>query len=238
MNNNNRSADSNQNFEFEHLKHANNYRAAILKEFAPYLKGSVIEIGAGIGQFTLMLKSLPGINKILAIEPLEFYAKQFSKNLPDTEIIQGTIKDVKQDSNWDGIVSVNVLEHIKDDRSELSYYRSLLEKQGGNLCLFVPARKELYSLLDKDFGHFRRYTKQELAEKLSNAGFKIVKLHYFNFIGYFAWLVIFKMRGRREFNPTAVKTFDKFILPVVHSIERNIARPPIGQSLIAVARAE
>ncbi|MGC8828535.1 MAG: class I SAM-dependent methyltransferase [Verrucomicrobiia bacterium] len=227
-----------QNFEFEHLRYANNYRKAILKEFAPYLTGSVIEIGAGIGQFTQMLKNLNQITKILAIEPLEYYANKFAENLPDIEIIRGTIKSVSQDTHWDGIVSVNVLEHIEDDRNELSYYHNLLKKHCGNLCLFVPARKELYSLLDQDFGHFRRYTREELTEKLNNAGFKIIKLHYFNFIGYFAWLIIFKMFRRREFNPMAVKTFDKCILPVIHSFERNILRPPIGQSLIAIARAE
>lgn len=237
MDNKNTNKDAQQNFEFDHLQYANNYRAAILKEFSPYLKGDIIEVGSGIGQFTQMLKTLPQIKRILAIEPLAYYAERFKKCLPDVEIIQGTIRAVNQNSQWNGIVSVNVLEHIEKDEDELVYYHSLLKSRRGNLCLFVPARKELYSLLDKDFGHYRRYTRKELIQKLNSAGFDILKIHYFNFIGYFAWLLIYRICKRRQFNPAFVRTFDRLILPVAHFAEYRLIRPPLGQSLIVISRA-
>ena len=40
------------NFEFSALSEARNYRAALIKEFAPVLTGNVLEVGAGIGQIT------------------------------------------------------------------------------------------------------------------------------------------------------------------------------------------
>ncbi len=225
------------NYEFEDLQYANNYRTAVLKEFSPYLKGKVIEVGAGIGQFTELLKTINSVKKILAIEPHEPFVKRLKQTFPDIETIRGTIKSVNLNSQWDGIVCINVLEHIEDDLDELKHYNMLLKNNNGNLCLFVPARKELYSEIDAYFGHYRRYTRKELKNKLNQSGFNIVKIHYFNFVGYFSWFIIFKMLKKQTFNPTAVKTFDKFILPTMHLLEYNILRPPFGQSLIAIAKA-
>jgi len=225
------------NYEFEDLQCANNYRTAVLKEFSPYLKGKVIEVGAGIGQFTELLKTIDSIEKIIAIEPYEPFVKRLKQTFPDIETIRGTIKSVNLNSQWDSIVCINVLEHIEDDLGELKHYNTLLKNNNGNLCLFVPARKELYSEIDAYFGHYRRYTRKELKSKLNQSGFNIVKIHYFNFIGYFSWFIIFKMLKKRTFNPMAVKTFDKFILPTMHFLEYNLLRPPFGQSLIAIANA-
>ena len=48
------------------------------------------------------------------------------------------------------------------------------------------ARPEIYSEIDKDFGHFRRYTRHELRQKLERAGFQVLRLRYYNIAGYFA----------------------------------------------------
>jgi hypothetical protein len=135
-------------------------------------------------------------------------------------------------------VSVNVLEHIENDQHELQRYRELLGKAGGTLCLFVPARPELYSPLDRDFGHFRRYTRLELHRKLEAAGFQITELRYFNGLGYFAWWLSFCFLRRRSFNVFAVQFYDRVLFPAVFWLERHLAAPPFGQSLMAIARAE
>lgn len=230
-------SDNAVNYEFEGLQFANNYRAAVLEEFYPFLKGDVIEVGAGLGQFTQMLKTVSAIKKIVSIEPYTPFCEQFRRNHPDVELINGTINDIDKRTNWDAIVSVNVLEHIADDEAELRIYYNFLKARQGFLCLFTPARTELYSKIDRLFGHYRRYTKKMLREKLESTGFNVIRLHYFNFVGYFGWGLIFKMLGTERFEPSAVKNFDKYILPVVHFIESKIARPPIGQSLVAIAQA-
>ena len=58
-----------ENFEFDALQKAENYRATLIREFAPWLKGRVLEVGAGIGQMTAAIAELPGIEKLIAIEP-------------------------------------------------------------------------------------------------------------------------------------------------------------------------
>jgi len=37
---------------------------------------------------------------------------------------------------------------------------------------------------------------------------------------------------------SAIRFFDRFIFPPVHGLETKICPPPIGQSLLAVARAK
>jgi SAM-dependent methyltransferase len=227
-----------ESFEFDALAEAANYRAALLREFAPVLKGRVAEVGAGIGQFTEEITKLSTVSEIVAIEPEGKFCEQFRKRLPGRNLIQGTIDDVPAAFQSNAIVCVNVLEHIEDDIAELGKFHSRLLPQHGHLCLFVPARPEIYAPIDKDFGHFRRYTRPELRQKISAAGFTIRRLDYFNWVGYFAWWLSFCVLKKREFDVGSVRVFDRFIFPVVHTMETRLLRPPFGQSLIAIAQAE
>jgi Methyltransferase domain len=228
---------STDDFEFNALREANNYRHALLKMFAPHLRGRVIEIGAGHGQFTEQLRQLSTINYLLAVEPDARFCAEFRKALPTQPLLEGIITSVTDSGPWNGILSVNVLEHIREDQDELKIYSSMLKKEHGRLCLFVPARQEIYAPIEIDFGHHRRYSRDDLRRKLENAGFKILELHYFNFIGYFAWWFSFKMMGQRKFNPGMVRLFDRVIFPVGFGLESHLTWPPFGQSLVAIAEA-
>lgn len=225
-----------EDFEFAALSEAKNYRAAIIAEFRDFLKGRVLEIGAGIGQITAVVASQPSVQEVLAVEPDPKFVQAFQRSSPKIQLLHGTAQRVDSKS-WDALISVNVLEHIEDDRGELRRYADLLRGQGGHLCLLTPARPEIYAPIDRDFGHFRRYTKPELRSKLTDAGFQIVRLSYFNLIGYFAWAANFRLLRNRSFKPKSVRLFDRLIFPIGHSLERSLCRPPIGQSLITVARA-
>jgi SAM-dependent methyltransferase len=228
---------STDDFEFNALREANNYRRALLKMFAPHLRGRVIEIGAGIGQLTAQLREVATINYLLAVEPDPRFCAEFRKAYPAQPLVEGVITSVTDPGPWNGILSVNVLEHIREDESELALYASMLKKERGRLCLFVPARQEIYAPIEVDFGHHRRYSRDELRRKIENAGFKILRLHYFNFIGYFAWWFSFRLMGQRKFNANMVRLFDRLIFPVGFGLESHIVWPPIGQSLVAVAEA-
>lgn len=228
-----------EDFEMGALSLANNYRAALLKEFSSWLRGNVLEVGAGIGQFTGAMKKLPHITRLVSIEPHPPFHQEMTAKFPGHTVIPGTIRDLPAaDNQWDTIINFNVLEHIKDDEPELRRYHERLRKNNGTLCLFVPARPEIYSRLDKDFGHFRRYTKPELRRKLEAAGFEIIHLRYYNFVGYFAWGLVFTLLKTRHFNPASVRFFDRYIFPPVHGFESRICPPFIGQSLLVAARAK
>jgi SAM-dependent methyltransferase len=223
-------------FEFAALREAQNYRRALFTEFGPYLKGEVVEVGAGIGQMTEPLAKIPDVRRVVAIEPDAGYCAEHRKRLPGYHLIEGTAADLPAGSQFDTVLSINVLEHIREDEAELGRYRDLLRDRTGALCLFVPARPEIYAPIDKDFGHFRRYTRRELQAKLQAAGFRIERLNYFNALGYFAWWMNFCVLKKRKFETSKVRFFDRLLFPIVHALEARILRPPFGQSLLAAGR--
>jgi hypothetical protein len=177
------------------------------------------------------------VEKLVAVEPDPRFSSKHRELYPRHNLVEGTIDAVPPGTDWNAIVSVNVLEHIEHDEAELAKYAALLRSAGGHLCILIPARPEIYAPIDKDFGHFRRYTKPELRRKLEEAGFKITRLHYYNCVGYFAWWANFCLLKKRGFEPAKVRAYDRLIFPVVHAIESRVCRPPLGQSLIAVAQA-
>jgi len=226
-----------EDFEFAALAEARNYRHSLFAEFANALRGEVIEVGAGIGQMTELLEHVPGVRRALAIEPDAGFCAQHRSRFPEHAILEGTAADLPNGTACDAILSINVLEHIQEDAAELGRYARLLKERHGSLCLFVPARPEIYAPIDKDFGHFRRYTRADLSKKLLSAGFTIERLHYFNFAGYFAWWLNFRVLKKRTFEIGKVRAYDRLIFPMVHQFESKILRPPFGQSLLAIAKA-
>jgi SAM-dependent methyltransferase len=225
-----------EDFEFAALNEARNYRARLLREFGPSLTGRVLEVGAGIGQLTGELRQRPDVREVLCVEPEDRFCEQLRARLPDQRVLHGVAADVGDDTHWNALLSVNVLEHIEADEAELATYRRLLATERGALCLFVPARPEIYAPIDRDFGHFRRYTRPELRGKLERAGFTVERLRYFNCVGYLAWWLSFRVLRRRGFDVASVRLFDRVIFPVVHTLETRLLAPPLGQSLLAAAR--
>ena len=230
-------AATNADFEFAALHEAANYRAALIQSFRPWLKGSLLEVGAGIGQMSQALRTLPEVNRHAAVEPDARFLPTLHQVVPATDIVEGTAHNVPPDQPWDALVSINVLEHVEDDERELALYAKLLASRHGHLCLFVPAREEIYSLIDKDFGHFRRYSASQLRARIQRAGFEVVHLRYYNMLGYFAWWWSFRLRKNRGFKIASVRFYDRFLFPPVFWFEHHLCRPPIGQSLLVIARA-
>jgi hypothetical protein len=66
-------------------------------------------------------------------------------------------------------------------------------------------------------------------------GLKIEKMRYYNFIDVFAWWWNAKFVRRHSQNNGQIKLFDKIFVPVISRLEKVIS-PPVGQSLLIVAR--
>lgn len=230
-------AAANASFEFEALNEAVNYRHAVVREFAAVLRGTVVELGAGIGQIAQLIQARPEVRRFVAVEPDASFHARLAAAVGPERMVAGALADLPADVAPDAIIAVNVFEHIEDDAGELARAFRLLRPQGGSLGLFVPARPEIYAPLDRDFGHFRRYTKPGLRAALERAGFTLTTLKYFNAVGYLAWWWTFCVRKQRGFNRRAIRLFDRVIFPPVYWTESRLCAPPIGQSLVAVARA-
>ena len=78
---------------------------------------------------------------------------------------------------FNSVYTSNVLEHIENDTDTLvSIKKKMLP--GALLVIYVPALPFLFSEMDAKVGHYRRYTKKELLEKVSQAGFGIRDCYY------------------------------------------------------------
>ena len=83
--------------ELPSFKNAPNYYAAILKYFAPYLGGQVVEVGAGIGTFSQCLLSFPKITTLTLVEPAKnlfpILRKKLSGN-SKVRLVNGNLQSV------------------------------------------------------------------------------------------------------------------------------------------------
>lgn len=223
--------------DLEAMSFAENYHRWILEEFLPYLSGDVVEVGAGSGNFTRQLAEAH-VNCLTSYEPSkEMYSllKQVVSNFGHVTAINGFFDDTVCDNKncYDTIVYVNVLEHIEDDLSELKFVFNAL-RPGGNLCVFVPALSWLYSDLDKQVGHYRRYHKNELKGLAMRAGFEIEKIKYFDMLGIIPWYVIFVLL-KKTISGGEVSVYDKMVVPLIKKGEAMI-NPPVGKNLLLVCK--
>jgi SAM-dependent methyltransferase len=104
--------------------------------------------------------------------------------LPDRQRLKLIIGDFSQydrfESKFDCVVACEVAEHIEDDRSFLRRTNELL-LDGGQLILSVPAHMKFWSVDDVIVGHYRRYEKLELQEKLMEAGYSQIEIVSYGF---------------------------------------------------------
>jgi len=134
---------------------------------------------------------------------------------------------------FDTIICLNILEHLKNDRRAAEHMASLLNP-GGRLIILVPALKILYGSMDVSFEHFRRYNKNDLKFLIRDQNLEILKLSYMNFLGLLGWFFNGRLLKKKELPARQTKLFDKLV-PWLSATEKLI-RPPLGQSLILVAR--
>ena len=225
--------------ELDAMAHAQNYFQWIISRWRPYLRGRVVEVGAGTGNFSRHLLA-EAIDELLLIEPAGNLFQRLSGRFahdPRVAVKRGHLHDHLPELRGapvNAAVTVNVLEHIKDDVAVLRGLRQATQA-GGTVLILVPALPVLYGPADENFGHVRRYTKRELAEKLRVAGLSILDLRYFNFIGAFAWFSAVRVLRRRTVTATMTQVSDRTTIPMTRWLERLVI-PPFGQSLIAVAQ--
>lgn len=227
--------------DLESMHFAVRYHRWILDIFEPFLGNRFVEVGAGSGSFSeLLLNKNP--ESISLVEPSEMFEPlriTVHKALISTKIdlyhnIFSNVADViKESQQPDSIFYINVLEHIEDDVAELDKIHSTLEI-GGRLFIFVPANQFLFSDFDKEIGHFRRYDRKQLTDKLLSAGFNIKLLRWFDLPGILPWLVKFKWLRSSDLDRGSVLAYDRFAVPIVRKLE-HLVHPPIGKNLIVVA---
>ena len=203
--------------ELERFNKANLWIKYIIFKIMRFLKDDVLEVGAGLGSFTRgYMKNFHSITLTDTDDDnLNLLKKNFLHN-QNINIIKSSIKDIEKKFNT--IIYFNVLEHIKDDISEI---KSALEKlnRGGHLIILVPAHQKMYSKFDKAIGHYKRYD-IDFFKKNRFENSKIIKLHFLDFFGYLLYYLN-KIFFKEETYPSNLKIFiwDKIFTPFTIAID-------------------
>lgn len=230
------------------IAHAANYHRWIFRLLEPVARGTVLEVGVGSAPF---VGWYGGVREWIAadIDPSQVAAavEKWMAAYPDRPV-RGVVGDAGSASFWervrpflvDGVVCVNVLEHVADDASFMRNARDLLRKTRGRIGLFVPAMPSIFGAMDAAAGHHRRYTKRALRRLAESAGFTVESIRYVNAPGAVAWWWQGRVMKTKDLADPGLNRnigrFDQYAVPMIQTIERIIA-PPVGQSLAMIARA-
>lgn len=159
------------------------YRNEIYKKIIQQFsnKKYFLDIGPGNG---VLLKSLidlgyKGDAIDISKEAIAF-AKDQLEGKKGVRIFYQDLFSYEPKKPYDFVLCFETLEHIKDDIGAMKKIYKLIIS-GGYLVMSVPAHKNAWSPIDELKGHFRRYSRDELNQKLNSVGFNIEKIYSYGF---------------------------------------------------------
>lgn len=199
----------------------------------PYIRGHVLEVGAGIGSNTAGFAT-ERFESWTCLEPDQDLAERIPNDLDDRRrVVTGTLTDVSPESRFDAILYIDVLEHIADDRGETTRASRYLADEG---CLVVlaPAHPFLYSEFDRAVGHCRRYTRASLRAAVP-AELHEEKVVALDSVGLLAslgnrWLLNQAVPTRRQ-----IATWDRFMVRLSRVVDPVLGYQ-VGKSVLGVWR--
>jgi SAM-dependent methyltransferase len=200
-----------------------------------FVHGTVLEVGAGNGNNTRVFENLDCAHWV-CVEPDPHLCAQLRASIPPsarTEVIAGTLADLPEDSSFDTILYLDVLEHIEDDASELRLAARHL-RQGGHLIVLAPAHQSLYSPFDGVIGHFRRYCRRSLCAA-APAELSLVLLRYLDSAGLIASLGNRLLLKQAMPTEKQLRLWDKYLVPISRYIDPAL-RYRLGKSIVGVWR--
>jgi len=176
------------------------------------VKGKVLDVGCGGGGFARAVKHYRPDLKVYGVDISKEaigYAKRNSKR------IKFKVGDVYElpfaDKSFDGVLAVDILEHLEKPKLALKEINRVLKK-GGVFQAHVPLEGELWALhfwlskmgwrqKEKLTGHIQYFTWKRLRKLLVDNGFKIVKkrhsVHLFEQMVDVFYFIFLALSGKR-----------------------------------------
>lgn len=226
------------------LAHLGNYHRWILRNFGDGALGRRIwDAGAGIGIVTASLAEAADFVLATEFSPMNLAALR--ERFGDSPRVRVTRCDLSGDAalsfrdfDIDTVISLDVIEHLRDDLHALRLFREVLSP-AGRVLIKVPAHPFLFGAVDEASSHFRRYRKAELRDKLTHAGFEVERVTHMNMAATLPYFLKSRVLKRRtnfsnSIDPDRLGLYDRLI-PWLEGTERLLP-VPFGLSLIAVAR--
>lgn len=199
---------------------------------------SFVDIGCGTG---IMLSVLGKLGFDMTGLDINERALTYAANKTSAKLVRKTIFQYRPGAVFDAVGAFDVLEHVRDDQAFLVRCAELLNKDG-LLFLTVPAGQYLWSPVDDLSGHYRRYTRKDLEQRLKIAGFRVCAIGHWNTVLLPAY-VLWRMLPSRSTD--VIQRYLKIPNPVINTILLGVLRlenalgrgkMPYGATLVTVAR--
>lgn len=147
--------------------HRNEVIVDLVRRYPP--TGVLLDVGGGTG-FVALALNRAGFPAALMEPGARGVASARVRAIPTVEAAYQSLSVPA--ASLPAVGMFDVLEHIEDDVAALSsIFRALAP--GGRLYLAVPALQALWSAEDVYAGHFRRYSRSLLIERVAAAGFLV-----------------------------------------------------------------
>ena len=215
-----------------------NWKAYVRHEIGQYIKGHVLEVGAGIGETTkALINGHEG--SWTCLEPDRRLAERIANTLANNvcgkvdapQVIVGDIDHPACRRKYDTILYIDVLEHIEKDELEIRKAAQKLN-QKGCLIILAPAHQYLYSPFDAKIGHFRRYHRKRLFA-IRPIDTNLIRVRYLDSVGCLASLgnKIILRAGIPTRNQ--IMTWDRLMVPLSRIFD-FVFNHKIGKSIYIV----
>lgn len=218
--------------ELDVFANAKNWKRYWASAIRPWIKGDVLEVGAGLGANTAALMN-GGVRTWHCIEPDPELAKTLAQQvslIPGCSVSVGTIAEHAR-KRYDTILYIDVLEHIEGDREELAAAAQML-RPGGHLIVLSPAYQFLYSAFDASIGHYRRYDKTSLSN-CAPPGCSCVTTFYLDVAGTLASLANRMLLSQSTPTQRQIQFWDRYLIPLSKALDPCLGRRA-GRSILAV----
>jgi len=142
-----------------------------------------LEVGAGNGDVTSFISDVFKDALITIVDSSDYALDPLNQRFCDNsnvDILKIALEEYSPKTQFDYILSFEVLEHIKNDLDVIKRMNTLLHDDG-LLILSVPSYMSKWQAQDIASGHIRRYEESEIIEKLKLSGFEILELYDYGF---------------------------------------------------------
>lgn len=216
-------------------------RTEVIRSLLPAPDGRrrVLDIGSGWGAVTGRLGEW---GEVLGVEPSPVARAEAERR--GVHVIEGTAERLPVADGWADIaIAADVIEHLPDDAAAMLEVVRVL-RPGGVALITVPANPWLMGAHDRALGHFRRYDRRALRERIGGVGLQLERITHFNTL-LFPLAIPARLLGRLRSersaadDPRAPGPFDA-LFGMVFAAERHLLARfdlPVGLSLAALARA-
>lgn len=213
----------------ESMEAAVNYNAHIADILVKYCNGkNILDFGAGNGTFARLLKK-----RAVPVQCLEPDTLLRERLKTEGFTAYESLKEAHH--SFDCIYTVNVLEHIENDKAAVREMHLALHSKGV-VVAYVPAFMSLYSSVDKKIGHHRRYTAESLSALFSD--YKILRCEYVDSLGFFAGLAFKALdSGNGNVSESSIKIYDQFAFPLSKMLDVGL-RHLFGKNVLLVAEKQ